>query len=312
MRYNEFTLYVKRETSDIVCAMLYEFPIQGVEIGDEVLTDEEQAQMFVGIFDMDNIPLEEVSIKFYLSEDDDMEQIIKDIKIKLDDLNTRLPLGSLKFESGITDDIDWAHNWKKFYKPFMIGERILIRPIWEDIESIDDIIPEIIIDIDPGMAFGSGTHETTALVVKGLDKYIQGGESLIDLGCGSGILGIVATKLGIKQGLLIDLDQSACKMARENVESNNTSDKLTVIHGDLLENVETTVDIIVANILAEIIISVTPDVTKVLKKDGLFISSGIISEKEAEVASCLVQNGFEIIEVMHDGDWVAFVSKYIG
>ncbi len=218
-------------------------------------------------------------------------------------------MGSLKLSADDSDDADWAHNWKAFYKPFMIGDRILVRPIWEDIDSIDGRKAEIIIDIDPGMAFGSGTHETTSMCVRALDKYIGGNETLIDLGCGSGILGIAGAKLGIQSGILIDLDQSACKIASENVISNGVDDRLTVIHGDLLDKVSEPVEMVVANIFAEVIIGVSKDVKAILQDGGLFIASGIITEKEDDVIAALAGNGFCVLEVLREGGWVAIIAK---
>jgi len=311
MKYREFTIKVKRDAVDIVCAMLYNYPIQGVEIGDEYIAEEAQKETFVNLVEFENKKLDDLSIIFYISYEDDFNGILKSIKLELDDISTRTKLGSLELSAKDSDDEDWAHKWKTFYKPFMIGSRILIRPIWEPVESIDHIIPEIIVDIDPGMAFGSGTHETTSLAVKALDKYIGNIKTIIDIGCGSGILGIIAAKLGAEKGILIDVEQSACEIAKENVISNKTEDKLTVIHGNLLENISEVADLVISNIFAEVIIALTPDIKKVLKKTGLFISSGIIDDKEADVLKILESNGFSIVEVFRDGGWVSIVSKYI-
>jgi ribosomal protein L11 methyltransferase len=210
----------------------------------------------------------------------------------------------------MSDDQDWAHNWKKYYKPFAISKRMVVKPIWEDINAWPDFRnAEIIIDIDPGMAFGSGTHETTSLCMKAIEKYTKPEDSFVDIGCGSGILGIAAAKLGAGKGILIDIDASACKIARENVMSNRVEDQLEVIQGDLLENISAKVDFAVANIFAEIIISVTGDVHKILKNQGIFIASGIIKEKEELVVSYLTEHGFDILDITRDGGWIAIVSK---
>ena len=309
MQYKVFNLKVNRQAVDVISAMLYDYPIQGVEILDESLTDEEKAAMFVDVMDMDNTVNEEVTLRFYLSEEENVGQLFADIQAGLKESAGRINVGSLRLSTDESDDNDWAYNWKTFYKPFMIGDRILIRPIWEKVDSINGVIPEIIVDIDPGMAFGSGTHETTSVCVRALDKYIKGDERLIDVGCGSGILGIVSAKLGIREGILIDLDQSACKIAVENVETNGVADKLRVIHGNLVDKVTEKADVVVANIFAEVIIGVTPEVKDIVKADGLFIASGIIREKEIEVAKALEDNGFEIIETLYDGGWVGIVSR---
>lgn len=309
MQYKVFNLTVNREAVDVICAMLYDYPIQGVEILDDYLTDEEQSAMFVNVMEMENKMRQEVVLRFYLSEEDDVKSLFEEIQAGLKDLSARISLGSLTLSTDDSNDEDWAHNWKAFYKPFMIGKRILVRPVWEDVDSIDGLIPEIIIDIDPGMAFGSGTHETTSLSVRALDKYIKGNEYLVDVGCGSGILGIVASKLGIKEGVLIDLDQSACKIAKENVATNGVDHNLTVIHGNLVDKVSEKADIVVANIFAEVIMGVTPEVKDIVKEDGLFIASGIILEREADVIKVLEENKFEVLEVIRDGGWVVIISK---
>jgi len=308
MKYKVFDLTVNREASDLVCSILYDFPIQGVEIVDEYITEEEQEAMFANAIELANIKLDQVIVRFYLSEEDDIKHILKDIKLGLENLANRVDIGSLDLLSNDSNDEDWAHNWKAFYKPFMIGDRILVRSIWEDVNSVGGKKADFIIDIDPGMAFGSGTHETTSMMIKAMDKYVKGHETLIDVGCGSGILGIAGAKLGIDKGILIDLDQSACKIARENVSSNKTQDKLTVIHGNLVDEIKEQADMVVANIFAEVIIGVTPDIKSVLKKGGYFISSGIIKEKEKDVKHTLEANGFKVIEVLEDGGWVAIIS----
>ncbi len=309
MDYKVYDLSVARQGADLVCANLYDFPIQGVEIVDPFITDEEKAAMFVDDMAIDNIENSEVTVRFYLSYEDDIETIFGEIMLMLKNLSQSMTLGSLEVTTDESKDEDWAHNWKKFYEPFMIGHRILVRPVWEETTSIGDIIPEIIIDIDPGMAFGSGTHETTFMCVSALDKYLTGGEVLVDVGCGSGILGIAGAKLGIDKGILIDLDQSACAIARENVATNQVSDKLEVVHGNLVDYIEEKVDVVVANIFAEVIVGVTPDVSEIVKKDGLFITSGIIVEKEDMVKEALSANGFQVLEVLKKGGWVAIVSR---
>ncbi|WZL80025.1 50S ribosomal protein L11 methyltransferase [Vallitaleaceae bacterium 9-2] len=301
MKYIEIETLVHRDDADIFCADLYDYPIQGVEILDEYISKQEQQQMFVDALDFDNTMEEYVGIRFYLSEEEDVTTILGEIKL-------RFP--KYVFRQGKTDDEDWAHNWKKYYKPFAISQRIVVKPIWEDMNDwpmYKDT--EIIIDIDPGMAFGSGTHETTSLCMKAIEKYTEHGDSFVDVGCGSGILGIAAAKLGAGVGRLIDIDASACKIAKENIASNHVEDQLTVYQGDLLENVNEHVDFVVANIFAEIIISITEKVHQVLKDQGIFIASGIIKEKEALVVSHLEAQGFEIIEINRDGGWVAIISR---
>jgi ribosomal protein L11 methyltransferase len=301
MKYIEIETSLSRDDVDVFCAQLYDFPIQGVEIIDEYISENEQKQMYVDALEFDNIMEEQVGVRFYLSEEDDVQKIMGTIQ-------TLFP--EYVFRQKMSDDQDWAHNWKKYYKPFAISKRMVVKPIWEDINAWPDFRnAEIIIDIDPGMAFGSGTHETTSLCMKAIEKYTKPEDSFVDIGCGSGILGIAAAKLGAGKGILIDIDSSACKIARENVMSNRVEDQLEVIQGDLLENVSAKVDFAVANIFAEIIISVTGDVHKILKNQGIFIASGIIKEKEELVVSYLTEHGFDILDITRDGGWIAIVSK---
>lgn len=312
MKYRELTLSVHKDAVDVVCAMLYNYPIQGVEILDFYLTEEEQKEMFVDIMGIENNQNEELPIKFYISFEDNVGEILLSIQEELIEMSSYMTLGSLKLETSESDEEDWAHNWKTFYKPFMIGQRILVKPIWETIPKDSEFSKaEIVIEIDPGMAFGSGTHETTSMCVKGLDKYITTEDTVIDLGCGSGILGIASIKLGAKHAHLIDLDLSAIKIAKENCASNQVENAVTVIHGDLLENINEVVDVVVANIFADIIIGVTDDVKKVLKQSGLFITSGIIVERQDDVIAKLQSSGFEVIEILKEAGWVAIVSKQI-
>jgi ribosomal protein L11 methyltransferase len=301
MKYIEIETSVSRDDVDIFCAQLYDFPIQGVEIIDKYISENEQKQMYVDALEFDNIMEAQVGVRFYLSEEDDIKKIMGTIQ--------NLFPGYV-FMQKISNDEDWAHNWKQYYKPFEISKRMVVKPIWEDINDWPDYRnTEIIIDIDPGMAFGSGTHETTSLCMKAIEKYTKQEDSFVDIGCGSGILGIVAAKLGAGKGILIDIDASACKIARENVLSNRVEDQLEVIQGDLLEHISDKVDFAVANIFAEIIILVTNDVHKILKNQGIFIASGIIKEKEDLVVSYLTKHGFDILDITRDGGWIAIASR---
>ena len=301
MKYIEIETSVNREEVDVVCAELYDYPIQGVEIIDTFISEQEQKQMYVDALEFDNIKEAQVGVRFYLSEEDHGNKIMQKIQ-------TRFP--EYIFKQKLSDDEDWAHNWKKYYKPFSISERMVVKPIWEDIGNWPEFKDtEIIIDIDPGMAFGSGTHETTSLCMKAIEKYTKKLDTFVDIGCGSGILGIAAAKLGAGKGTLIDIDASACKIAKENVVSNQVENQLDVIQGDLLEHTSNQVDFVVANIFAEIIISVTKSVYKILKDQGVFIASGIIREKEKDVTTYLIENGFDILEVNRDGGWVVIISK---
>ncbi len=301
MKYIEIETQVQREVAEIFSAQLYDYAIQGVEIIDNHISEDEQKAMFVDALSFDNTQEEQVGIRFYLSEEEDIQQILEEIQ-------GRFP--TQIFTHKVSDDEDWAHNWKKFYKPFSVGQRMVVKPVWENLDQWHEFKhAEIVIDIDPGMAFGSGTHETTSLCMKAIEKYTHQGDTFVDVGCGSGILGIAAAKLGAGQGFLVDIDENACKIARENIKTNQVQNQLVVIQGNLVETISETVDFVVTNIFAEVIVVVAPSVHQILKESGYFIASGILVEKESVVRDALEKNGFEIIECRRDGEWSAFVSR---
>ena len=203
---------------------------------------------------------------------------------------------------------DWANAWKAYYKPIKIGERIVIVPAWEKYDAKDG---EIIVTMDPGMAFGTGSHETTRLVIGLLEKYVKGGERVLDVGCGSGILAICASKLGADLCRAYDIDPVAVKVARENIKDSGQTN-ITCDQSDLLRGVDISdggYNIICANIVADIIIRMTPDVAPYLAKDGVLLASGIIVERAEDVISCFEENGFEIVERVVDNGWCALVVK---
>jgi ribosomal protein L11 methyltransferase len=200
---------------------------------------------------------------------------------------------------------DWANAWKQYYKPIKIGNKIVIKPTWEDYKAEPG---DLVIEMDPGMAFGTGTHETTMMCIKFLEKYVKPDSVVFDVGSGSGILGISAAKLGAKHVECVDIDKVACKVAKENAEHNNVVGKLEVKCGSLLEVISEKADVIVANIIADIIIGFTPDVWKALNPKGIFISSGIIRDRRDEVLDKISSSGFEVIEVMEMGEWCAIAA----
>lgn len=195
---------------------------------------------------------------------------------------------------------------EKILQPTKIGQRIVVKPTWEDYKRENG---ELIIELDPGMAFGTGTHETTSMCIRELEKYVNADSKVFDIGCGSGILAIAAAKLGAKEVLAVDLDEVAVKVSKENVEENNVSDSVEVRHGNLMDVVKDRADVVVANIIADIIKILAKDVHNFMKKDAVFISSGIILDKVDEVKESLIENGFEIIDIKKLGEWSAIVSK---
>lgn len=248
-----------------------------------------------------------VLIKTYISEERNVVEVVENIKhrvLSLRDFGIDIGEGSVSL--GQVNESDWANEWKKYYKPTKIGQRIVVKPTWEDYKRENG---ELIIELDPGMAFGTGTHETTSMCIRELEKYVNEDSKVFDIGCGSGILAIAAAKLGAKEVLAVDLDEVAVRVSKENVEENNVSDSVEVRHGNLMDVVKDRADVVVANIIADIIKILAKDVHNFMKKDAVFISSGIILDKVEEVKESLIENGFEIIDIKKLGEWSAIVSK---
>ena len=217
-----------------------------------------------------------------------------------------IDIGEAIVELSEVDEEDWANEWKNYYKPTKVGQKVVVKPTWEEYEKQDG---DLIIELDPGMAFGTGTHETTTMCIQQLEKYVKEDSKVFDIGCGSGILAIAAAKLGAKDVLAVDLDEVAVKVSKENIELNKVEDKVVALHGNLMEVVNDKADIVVANIIADIIKILAKDIKNFMKDDAIFISSGIIHAKVDEVKASLEENGLEIIEVQSLGEWNAIVSK---
>ena len=248
-----------------------------------------------------------VLIKTYIPEERNVLELVETIKAKISLLPSfGLDIGEGTVSLSNVNESDWANEWKKYYKPTKIGQKIVVKPTWEDYEKQEG---DLIIELDPGMAFGTGTHETTSMCIRELEKYVDKTKRVFDIGCGSGILAIAAAKLGAKEVVAGDLDEVAVKVSKENCELNNVSDKVIVKHGSLFEVVEGKANVIVANIIADIIKILANEVSKFLSEDGVFISSGIIHAKIDEVVEALEKNGFEIVEIVKLGEWSAIVSK---
>ena len=248
-----------------------------------------------------------VIVKAYFPESEDLIDKIELIKQNVE----MIPLYNLDKGLGevTTSEVyekDWAEAWKKYYKPKKIGEKIVVKPTWEDYIKEDD---DIILELDPGMAFGTGTHETTIMCIKQLEKYIRPGQTVFDIGCGSGILSIAAAKLGAERVVAVDFDELAVKVTTENAKINSVENIVEVRHGNLLNVVNEKSDVIVANILAEVIVVLTKDITKFLKNGGIFITSGIILEKIDMVKKAIIEEGLSIIDTMTLGEWACIVGK---
>ena len=245
-------------------------------------------------------------VKGYFSEEDNVEEVVTYIEEKVNEIKELgINVGEGKVESEVKYEKDWADTWKQYYKPVLVGERIVVKPIWEEYEPKND---ELVVELDPGMAFGTGTHETTRMCIQALERYVSEDATVFDVGCGSGILAIAAAKLGAKLSVGVDLDPVAVESSKENVKYNNLNN-IEILEGNLVEVIDGKADVVVANILAEIICILTDDVKRVLKDNGIFITSGIIHDRVDMVCEKLEATGFEVIEKNRDGEWNCIVAK---
>lgn len=303
MKWTEIKASISKEDEDIVSGIFYNIGAGALDIEDPndliELSKQKDEWDFFGI-NLEGLKLDKINIKAFFSEEEDIDSIVASLKDQIEEKG----LGKISIND--LDDEDYLNNWKKYFKPFKIGQNIIIKPSWEDYKEKED---DIIIDIDPGMAFGTGTHETTSLCIEALEENVKKGDTVFDIGCGSGILSIVSAKLGAKNLVAIDLDPACVRISKENIEKNNLSDIIEVKHGDLLDVLEGEADIIVANIIAEAILSITGDIKDYLKGGGIFISSGIILDKRDRVLESLRNNGFKIEEIKTQGEWVSIIAS---
>ena len=315
MKWNRFTVKTKTEAEDIVISTLAEVGIEGVEIQDkQPLTEEDKAQMFVDI--MPEGPADDgvAYLNFYLEEDADKEAILKDVREALDDLKNFRDIGEAAIEESQTEDKDWINNWKQYFHQFYVDD-ILIVPSWEEVKAEDK--DKMILHIDPGTAFGTGMHETTQLVIRQLKKYVTPDTEMLDVGTGSGILGIVALKLGAKHVLGTDLDPCAVPAVAENKEANQIVDEtFDMVIGNIIDDKAIQdqagyekYDIVTANILADVLIPLTPVIVNQMKKGAYYITSGILDVKEEVVVKAVKAAGLTVVEVTHQGEWVSVTAR---
>ena len=315
MKWNRFTVKTKTEAEDIVISTLAEVGIEGVEIQDkQPLTEEDKAQMFVDI--MPEGPADDgiAYLNFYLEEDADKEAILKDVREALDDLKNFMDIGEATIEESQTEDKDWINNWKQYFHQFYVDD-ILIVPSWEEVKAEDK--DKMILHIDPGTAFGTGMHETTQLVIRQLKKYVTPDTEMLDVGTGSGILGIVALKLGAKHVLGTDLDPCAVPAVAENKEANQIVDEtFDMVIGNIIDDKASQdqagyekYDIVTANILADVLIPLTPVIVNQMKKGAYYITSGILDVKEEVVVEAVKAAGLTVVEVTHQGEWVSVTAR---
>lgn len=310
MKWAEITIKTTTEAVEAITNILYEQNVGGVSIEDPKDFKFQKKHEYDWDFveeEIFNSGYDGVIIKTYITEERDVSDDIKLIKEKIDGLKGfGIDVGEAIVELSQVDEEDWANEWKNYYKPTKIGEKIVVKPTWEDYEAKDT---DLIIELDPGMAFGTGTHETTSMCIRELEKYVKPESKVFDIGCGSGILAIAAAKLGAKDVLAVDLDEVAVKVSKENIELNKVAGSVNALHGNLMEVVKDKADIVVANIIADIIKILAKDIKQFMKDDAVFISSGIIHAKVDEVKEALTQNGLEIVHVESLGEWNAIVSK---
>lgn len=310
MKWIEVQIKTTTELEEIVCSIMYDLGVSGLAIEDpnDILAFQQSEENWDFIDpELINQDYEGVIIKAYFPESDDITDKIELVResIERNPLNeTGKSLGQVTVSE--VNDADWAENWKRYYKPVRIGDKIVIKPSWEAFEPKEG---DIVVELDPGMAFGTGTHETTILCVEALEKYVKKDAIVYDVGCGSGILSIVAAKLGAKKVIGIDIDDLSVKTSKENVKINGVEEIVEIVKGNLLDNVSGKADIIVSNIIAEIIINMIPNLKDYLIHNGIFIASGIITEKLEKVKEALVNNGFSIVEEKTMNDWAVIIGN---
>ena len=315
MKWNKFRLRTTTQAEDIVSSILMDLGIQGIEIEDKIpLTAREKEQMFVDIMPEGEADDGVAYVSFYLEEDQDKEEMLASVRNELEEMRTFMEMGDLEIEESQTEDVDWVNNWKKYFHQFTVDD-VLIIPSWEDVEPKDK--DKMIIHIDPGTAFGTGMHETTQLCIRQIKKHMTPGAQILDVGCGSGILGMLALKFGAGHSLGTDLDPCAIDATHENMEANGIeASQYEVMIGNLIDDkaVQDKVgydkyDIVAANILADVLVPMTPVVVPAMKPGGIYITSGIIEEKESVVTDAVKKAGLEVLEVNHQGEWVSVTAR---
>ena len=306
MKWKKFTLETTTDAVDYLGSMFDDIGIEGMEIEDNVpLTESETKGMFIDI--LPELPPDDgtARVSFYLDEDEDTEEKLKAVREGLEEIRQFVNIGTAKITESETDDKDWINNWKQYFKPFTV-DHILIKPTWEEIP--EEHKDKLLIQIDPGTAFGTGKHETTQLCIRQLEKYVKPGDTMLDIGCGSGILSVAGLLLGAGSAVGVDIDALAVKTAVANAEINHVGDKFTGICGNLADKVTGTFDVVVANIVADVVILLTKDAPRFMKPATVYIMSGIIDTREDDVLACLADK-FEIIDRKEEKGWVALAAK---
>ena len=315
MKWYKYRLKTTTEAEDIVSSMLADLGIEGVEIEDKIpLTQKDKEQMFVDILP-ETEPDDGVAyLSFYLEPEADREKVLADVRRELEEMSSYVNVGECLIEESQTEDVDWVNNWKQYFHQFYVDD-ILIIPSWEDVKPEDS--DKMVIHIDPGTAFGTGMHETTQLCIRQIRKYVTDQTKILDVGCGSGILGMLALKFGAAYSVGTDLDPCAIEATYENMEVNGIpKDRYEVMIGNIIDdkNIQDKVgyacyDIVVANILADVLVELTPVVVNQMKPGGIYITSGIIDDKEQTVVDAVTAAGLEVLGVTYQGEWVCVTAR---
>ncbi len=314
MKWKKYTIETTTEAEDFISSMLADLGVEGVQVEDNIpLSQADQEKMYIDILP-ELAPDEGIAyISFFLDAEQEQEQFLVQVQKELENLRALVEIGTAKIMQEETVDKDWINNWKQYFTSFAIDD-ILIKPTWEERNTKGDY--RCVIEIDPGTSFGTGKHETTQLCIRQLLKYIRPEDRVLDVGCGSGILSVVSLKLGAGHVTGIDIDPICMEAVAENMQVNGlSSEKGSFYQGNLIDdlNLQREVggeyEIVVANILADIIIPLTPVIPERLKKGGLYITSGIIDFKEEAVKQAILEAGLEVLEIQHQGEWVSITAR---
>lgn len=315
MKWNRFTIKTKTEAEDVIISALADVGVEGVEIQDkQPLTETDKEQMFVDI--MPEGPADDgiAYLNFYLEEDTEIAPVLERVRAVLEEVRGYMDIGEGTITESQTEDKDWINNWKEYFHQFYVDD-ILIVPSWEEVKEEDK--DKMILHIDPGTAFGTGMHETTQLVIRQLKKFVTKDTKMLDVGTGSGILGIVALKLGAAHVVGTDLDPCAIPAVADNKEANDIKDEtFDMLIGNIIDDkeVQDTVgyekyDIVTANILADVLVPLTPVIVNQMKKGAYYITSGILDVKEEVVVKAVKDAGLQLVEVTHQGEWVSVTAR---
>lgn len=309
MEWIEIVIKTTYEAKEAVTNILHEAMVEGIVIEDpnDVINLMKETERW-DYLDVDLIQdyYDGVVIKGYFIRNDDSKEKMDYIKSQINQLpRYDLDIGLTEIEIQEIEERDWNSEWKKNFKPFRLGQNVIIKPSWESYDSKSD---DIIIEIDPGAAFGTGTHETTSICIEEMEKHLNEGMDVLDIGTGTGILAILASKLGAKSVLGIDIDEDSIRISKENTKINHCHN-VDIIKSNLLESIDYQADLVTANITADIIVRMIPELSKVMKKGGIFISSGILDTKVDSVKNALTEHGFNIIEEVTKGEWAGISAR---